>query len=85
MFGNSKDQTVSLCDFQKLPLSGNWYYKLNAKGEGLKIRFPARITRRLVLKPIWVKCKDGLLQKKLVPLERMKFICAVSACSVETV
>ena len=56
VFGDCKDTLVSLDDFKQLPLSDNWYFKMNCKGEGLKISFPARVTRRLIIKSTWVKC-----------------------------
>ena len=50
------------------------------------ISFSAQVTRRLIIRPTCIKNNDGLLQKKSVPVERMKIISAVhvSACSVET-
>lgn len=84
VFGDCKEKLVPRYDFQKLPTCPNWFYKLNSIGEGLQISFPVRVTRRLILKPTWNKCSDGLLRMTAVPVERMKIISAVSACSLAT-
>lgn len=84
LFGDVKEKLVFREEFKKLPLSKNWYFKLNCKGEGLQVHFPVRVTRRLVMKPVCVKSENGILTKKITPVERMKIICAVSACSVDS-
>ncbi|CAC5402564.1 unnamed protein product [Mytilus coruscus] len=72
IFGADVNNTL-LCleDFSELPLSSNWYFKLNCHGQGAKLNFPVRVKSVVREKTIFT-LSDNKVVKKKVPSEKLQ-------------
>ena len=76
-----KHVLFKLEDFDRFDLPNHWYYDLGKDGNGRKIKFPIKLSARVYMRQIYVKC-DGRLVLKNVPLERLTVFCCTEGCSV---
>ena len=77
-------ETTVLChlqDFNRFELPDHWYYNLSKDGTGRKIKFPIKLSARVYMRKVYLKC-DGRLELKNVPLERVTVFCCTEGCSV---
>ncbi|CAG2226428.1 unnamed protein product [Mytilus edulis] len=69
-------------DLKRLPMSDNWYYRINDKGRGLKLSFPLTLIPKLQHKKVYFK-SNGILQQKIVPFETVRMLSATEVCNLD--
>ena len=70
-------------EIQKLPLSTNWYYRINSSGHGLAISFPLALTPKIHMRKMYVK-ENASVVLKTVPVETLRITGATRVCQLET-
>ncbi|CAG2202785.1 unnamed protein product [Mytilus edulis] len=69
-------------DLKRLPMSDNWYYRINDKGRGLKLCFPLTLIPKLQHKKVYFK-SNGILQEKIVQFETVCMLSANEVCNLD--
>ena len=82
IFGDVSSKLCGLEDFVSLQLPTNWFYILDRDGTGKKLKFPIKLTPRLVMRKVYVK-EDDKLVMKTIPIEKCNIYSCTEACSME--
>lgn len=82
LFGDVPSKLCNLSDFDSLQLSDHWFYSLNHDGTGRKLKFPIKLSARLLIRKMYVK-QEGRLILKAVPIEKCVIYSCTEACTVD--